>query len=70
MVNAGFTVLVDGNSFGKIDAAVEAKPPRINRDEKINPVPSFLKVYIRKSPNRPIRVKSGKIHSHGVCILS
>tara|TARA_R110002033_G_scaffold153913_1_gene190355 strand:+ start:108 stop:320 length:213 start_codon:yes stop_codon:yes gene_type:complete len=68
MVKAGFTVLVDGRSFGKIDAAVEAKPPRINREEKINPVPSFLKVFIRKSPDSPIRVNNGKIHSQGVSI--
>ena len=66
MVKSGFTELVDGNTLGKIEAAVEVNPPNKNKDEKTKPELSFLKDLILNSPKSPVNVMIGKIQSQGV----
>jgi len=66
MFNEGLTLFVEGNNLGKIEAAVEAKPPDRNKDENKKPNPSFLKDFTLKRPNRPINVMSGNTQSQGV----
>jgi len=63
MVKEGFTELVEGNTFGNMEARVVVSPPTKNRVENIKPVPSFLNDFILNKPNKPARVMSGKSHN-------
>lgn len=64
----GLTSLVEGNTLGKIDATVLAKPPNKNKDENKKPNPSFLNAFILNKPNKPVNVITGKIQSHGLVV--
>ena len=61
-------LLVEGKTFGKIDAIVVAKPPNKNNEEYTNPVMCFVCFFMLNKPNNPTKVSRGKIQRKGCSI--
>ena len=64
-VKEGFTSLVEGKTFGNMEATVVVNPPNRNKEENKKPTPSFLKDFTLNKPKSPVNAISGKIQSQG-----
>ena len=55
MVSESFTLLVEGNTTGNIDAKEDVIPPSITTVDNMKPYMSFFSFLIKNKPNNPVK---------------